>query len=589
MNSETKVCQNCHTDFVIEPDDFMFYEKMKVPAPTWCPDCRIIRRMTWRNEGVLFKRKCDATGLDIISIFPPDSSYKVYEVSYWRSDAWDPIDYGRDYNFSKPFFSQFNDLFTEIPHPNLVQKNVVDSDYSFGLNLKNCYLVCGSDGAEDSAYTFTPILQIKDCFDLHSVNYVEHCYDSVDIEKSEKLRFCQNCIACSDSYLLYDCRNCTSCFGCVGLRNKNFYIFNQPFTKDDYEKEVKHLSPNTYEGLKLAKEKFLQLKFQIPRKYASIQKSENVTGDDILNSRNCIYCFGAKNDAQNCKYCLRLINAKDGQDVLTAWGGAEQFYDSVSVTAQRVIGSYVIWGGFDVCHSYDCYDCNNIFGCVGLRNKSYCILNKQYSKEEYETLVPKIIEQMNILPYIDKMGREYRYGEFFPSEFSPHAYNETIAQSYFPKNKDEVLQLGFKWRDPEDKHYAITRKSGEDWGDNGDLADSILKEVYECNHRGKCNDHCASAFKILPQELQFLKKMGLPLPRLCPFCRQAERIRLKNPFHLWHGVCQCSGGKSENGAYKNTVIHSHGDKKCTNEFETPYDPNRKEIIYCESCYNSEVA
>ena len=569
MNSETKACQNCRQEFVIEPEDFDFYEKMKVPSPTWCPECRMMRRMMWRNEGKMYKRKCDATGVDIISLIAPNLPYKVYEAAYWRSDAWDPLAYGRDFDFFKTFFVQFNELFTEIPHPNLLQKNVVDSDYSFGLNLKNCYLVCGSDGAEDSAYLFSPILQVKDCFDLHSVDYVEHCYDSVDIEKSDGLRFCQNCVGCSDSYLLYDCRNCTSCFGCVGLRSKNFHIFNKAYSREEYAKELERLKPNTFVGLSQAKKKFNQLKLEIPRKYASIQKSERVTGDDILNSKDCKYCFVAKNDTQNCKYSFRVVGAKDGHDATTAWGGAEQFYEVVSITAQRVIGFYVIWGGFDVQYSYNCYDCNNIFGCVGLRNKSYCILNKQYTKEEYEKLVPKIISQMEELKFADFMGRTYSYGDFLPPEFSPHAYNETIAQDFVPKTKDEVLRLGFKWRDSEDKQYIITKKVGDNFGETNDSADSILKEVYECEHLGKCNDHCATAFRIVPQELQFLKKMGLPLPRLCPFCRQAERVRLKNPLHLWHRKCMKPG--------------------CTNEFETPYSPDRKEIIYCETCYNNEVA
>jgi hypothetical protein len=52
---EKKECQNCNQSFLIEPDDFSFYEKIKVPAPTWCPECRMIRRMTWRNERSLFK------------------------------------------------------------------------------------------------------------------------------------------------------------------------------------------------------------------------------------------------------------------------------------------------------------------------------------------------------------------------------------------------------------------------------------------------------------------------------------------------------------------------------------------------------
>jgi len=566
--SQSKVCQSCHNEFVIEPEDFDFYEKMKVPAPTWCPDCRMIRRMLWRNEGILFKRKCDATGVDVLSILPPDFHCKVYEAAYWRSDAWDPMSYGREYNLSKPFFVQFNELFTEIPHPNLVQKNIVDSKYSFGLNQKNCYLACGADDAEDSAYLFSPILHVKDCFDVHSVNYIEHCYDSVDIEKSDGLRFCQNCIGCSDSWLLYDCRNCTSCFGCVGLRSKNYHIFNKAYSRQDYEKELGKIAPNTYGGLQRAKEKFNELKLQIPRKYASIQKSEHVTGDDIINSKNCIYCFGAKYDSQNCKYCFRLLDSKDGHDAITVWGGAEQFYEAVTTTAQRTIVTYAVWGGFDIQYSYNCYDCNNIFGCVGLRNKSYCILNKQYTKEEYEELVPKIVNHMNEVPYVGDRGRVYKYGEFFPVEFSPYGYNESMAYDFFPKTKDEVLQLSFRWRDLEDKQYTVTKKAGDDFGEATDSAEIILNEVYECEHKGKCNDNCATAFKIIPQELQFLKKMGLPLPRLCFFCRQKERLHLKNPLHLWHRKCMKPG--------------------CENEFETPYAPDRPEIVYCEQCYQAEV-
>jgi hypothetical protein len=55
MKTETKTCQNCKKDFTIESEDFNFYEKIKVPPPTFCPECRIIRRMLWRNFRSLFK------------------------------------------------------------------------------------------------------------------------------------------------------------------------------------------------------------------------------------------------------------------------------------------------------------------------------------------------------------------------------------------------------------------------------------------------------------------------------------------------------------------------------------------------------
>ena len=520
----------------------------------------------------------------------PPSPYKVYEQSYWRSDAWNPLDYGREYDFFKPFFEQFRDLLLVVPHPNLIQKNVVKSEYAnHGVNLKNCYFVGGSDTAEDGAYLFGPNLNSRGCFDVHSATDTERMYDSVCIEKSQGLRFCQDCIGCSDSYLLYDCRNCMDCFGCVGLRNKQFYIFNKLYSREDYYVEVEKMAPHTYSGLTQAREKFSKLKLTFPRKFSSITKSEHVTGDEIVNARDCIHCFDTRNDVQNCKYCFGVFHGSDGFDALIAWNSAELFYEVMSVTAQRVIGSAIIWGGFDVIYSFNCFDCNNIFGCVGLKNKSYCILNKQYAKEVYEALIPKIIAHMNETPYVDKKGRVYKYGEFFPAELSPFAYNETIAQDYFPKTKEEVLALGMRWRDPENKQYEITLKNNEIPDDICAVEDSILSDIIECGHRGKCPDHCAGAFRIVPQELQFLRKMNVPLPRLCPFCRQGERLRLKNPMHLWRRQCQCKGAKSENGVYANTAVHSHGDFPCQDEFETPYAPDRKEIIYCENCYNAEVA
>ncbi|KKP33301.1 MAG: hypothetical protein A2312_04810 [Candidatus Staskawiczbacteria bacterium RIFOXYB2_FULL_32_9] len=335
MNNQNKSCQNCKSSFIIEPDDFAFYEKMKVPAPTWCPECRMIRRMLWRNESVWYRRKCDATGKSILSTFTPDGPYKVYEQSYWRSDAWDPLSYGQDYDFSKSFFQQFCDLLIVIPHPNLIQKNVVDSDYvNIGVNLKNCYFVGGADGAEDSAYIFSPNLRSRDCFDIYSASDNERCYDSVGIEKSQGLRFSQDCIACSNSYLLYDCKNCMNCFGCVALRNKQFYIFNKPYSREDYQSELEKISPWTYSGFIQAKEKFNKLKLEFPRKFASIIKSENVTGDEIINARNCINCFDVKHDVLNCKYCYRVFeNSADGQDAMAAWNSAELFYEVMSITA----------------------------------------------------------------------------------------------------------------------------------------------------------------------------------------------------------------------------------------------------------------
>ena len=558
---EKRICQNCKKDFIIEPEDFKFYEKIKVPPPTFCPECRLIRRLVFRNDRVWYHRKCDGTGKQILSMYAPNMDLKVYDYEYWKSDVWDPISYGFEYDFSEKFFEQFEKLFKTVPHSSLIQKNNVDSEYTnHTLNFKNCYFCASGDTAEDCTYLFGSLLRIKNCFDLHQSNDCEFCYELADCMKSNRLFWGQNCETCLNSFLLYDCRNCHDCFGCVGLRNKQYCIFNKQYTKEEYKKELTKYCNGSYQKLLKTRNKFEELKLKIPRKYAVITKSINVSGDDIYEARNCKQSFNIRNNIENCKYCYRVHeNSKDGYDTFIAWNNAELFYESVSVSGQNIFFSAFIWGGFDIQYSYSCFDCNNIFGCIGLRNKSYCILNKQYTKERYEQLLEKIIGHMK------KTGE---YGEFFPSNISPFGYNESIAQDYFPKTKEEILKQSYAWRDPEVKNYNITIPTNNIPDNITDVPNSFTKEIIECEHKGKCNEQCATAFRLTASELQFYKRMNIPLPRLCPFCRHYGRLKLKNPMKLWHRKCMKEG--------------------CNNKFETSYAPDRPEIVYCEKCYQQEV-
>ena len=219
-------------------------------------------------------------------------------------------------------------------------------------------------------------------------------------------------------------------------------------------------------------------------------------------------------------------------------------------------------------YSLNIRGCSNCFGCYGLKMKNYCILNKQYTKEQYEELLPKIIKHMNDMPYIDSKGRIYKYGEFFPFELSPFSYNETVAQEYFPLTKEEAIKQGYKWKDKEERNYQIDIKIEKIPDSINDTIDNITSKIIECGHKGNCNQQCTEAFKIIPEELQFYQRMNLPLPRLCPNCRHYERLSQRNPMKLWHRSCMKEG--------------------CNNEFETTYDPNKPEIIYCEKCYQQEV-
>ena len=186
MGPETRQCQNCKSEFTIEPEDFEFYSRMKVPAPTFCPECRNQRRMVFRNERSLYKRKCGLCEKDIISMYSPDKPHNVYCAKCYWSDKWDPYEYGMDYNSSRQFFEQFKELQEKVPLLSLVQDNAVNSDWvNWERDAKNCYLDVGGEGSEDSAYN-TYALWSKDCFDSYWVENSELGYELIKTEKCYK-------------------------------------------------------------------------------------------------------------------------------------------------------------------------------------------------------------------------------------------------------------------------------------------------------------------------------------------------------------------------------------------------------------------
>ncbi|MDP3882982.1 MAG: hypothetical protein Q8Q48_02915 [Candidatus Staskawiczbacteria bacterium] len=571
--NETKICQSCHKEFTIEPDDFAFYEKMKVPAPTFCPDCRAQRRLSFRDYRVLYKRKDDHDGKEIFSIFPSDSPFKVYERDYWWSDKWDPMEYGQEYDFKKSFFEQLKELSLKVPQISQTMWGAVNSDYCTGSNdLKNCYLVFVATNNEDCMYS-SWINRTKNSIDVTRTESSEGCYESFGIIKSYKTFFSFDCEDCVNVWFSKNLQGCMNCVGCVNLRNKQYHIFNRSYSKEEYEKKFLEFdfgSQKKLENFGWQAEEFLSKNIV---RYAHGKHNFNVSGEYINNSKNVRDSYCVQN-GEDCRYVQYLItpSSKDCMD-FSLWGeNSELIYEvsSCGTDSSRIKLSYRTYrGSHDCTYCMQCSSSSNLFGCVGLQRKQYCILNKQYTKEEYEKLVPKIIEHMNEMPHIDKKGRVYKYGEFFPPELSPFAYNETLAFNHFPLTKEKVIAEGYRWKDPDEKDYKITLKTESVPDHIKNITDGIMAESIECAHKGECSCRCTTAFRITKQELDFYRAHNIPIPRLCHNCRHMKRVKNQRPMKLWHRKCMKPG--------------------CQNEFETSYAPDRPEIVYCENCYNNEVA
>ena len=583
--SEKRICQNCKKDFIIEPEDFNFYEKIKVPPPTWCSECRMIRRKIFRNEKSLYHKKCELCKKNTISMYPENSPFKIYCHQCWWSDKWDRFSFGKDYDWSKPFLVQFKELMLSVPRVALVQYHQnINSEFNNSIaDCKNTYLSNSCTFCENVAYGAN-IDKSRDTLDSTFIKNSELCFENIDSSENNNCLYLLRSRSCLDCSYLFDCVNCKDCFMSSNLRNKQFVFCNLQFTKDEYFKKIAEIQFGSHKISEKLKKEYLNLITSSLHKFANLIKTINCNGDNISNSKNVYHSFNIYN-AENMKYSTRSLDTRDSYDTRGSING-ELLYEVMAPGFSSSRTFFCIFGEQTLTSNYSdwCHNSSNLFACVGLRNKKYCILNKQYTKEQYEELIPKIIQHMNDMPYIDAKGRVYKYGEFFPPELSPFCYNETIAQEYFPLTKEEALKQGYKWKEKEARNYSIDIKT-KDIPDNiKEVDESIINKVIECEHQGTCNEQCTEAFKIIPPELQFYQRMNLPLPHLCPNCRHYQRIKQRNPLKLWHRKCMCGS----TGSPQVTSQHFHGVGKCEVEFETSYAPERPEIVYCERCYQAEV-
>lgn len=563
MDQETKQCQNCKSSFTIEPDDFLFYEKIKVPAPTFCPECRLKRRLNWQGYRILYKRKCDFTGDMVISTYKADSPYKVYRQDIWHSDKWDSKQYGKDIDWSIPFLKQFAELMLNVPHPSLASaySTMTRSEYcSAASNCKDCYLCFRVSGAEDSGYLNT-VVDIRQSFDCSFSNHSELSYSSTNVNKCYQAFFSQDCADCRTIWFSRDLVGCSDCFGCINLRNKSYCIFNKQYTKEEYQKKFSEFQFNTPEKLKEIQKQVEEFFLTQPRRHFHGIKNSNVSGEYISNSKNVRNSYLFSN-GEDLRYCQFLKGGPSASSYDWSFFGdkAELMYDCCwcGWDSRNVKFSGWCYVNQDIEYCFGCHNSSNLFGCVGARKGEYCILNKQYSKEEYFAIIEKIKKQMNDVPYKDKLGREYKYGEMLPAELSPWAYNEATVYEWFPVTKEQAVRDGFNWRDPDLREYVDTTMVIPE--NIKDVKSDILKAII------KCTD-CGKNYQIIPSELTFLCKFNFPIPRQCPLCRDRARIKSLNSMVIFNRNCA----------------------KCNKEIQTSYAPERPEIVYCEKCYQQELA
>lgn len=546
-----QTCRVCHNTFELTDRDIRFFERMGVPPPTLCPDDMAIQRMSFRNEMDLYKRTCNKTGKNMISNHPPHVAYPVIHRDVWWSDEWDPLEYGTDVDLSRPFFEQLEELDKRVPKASIILVESENCDYTnYATHNKNCYLVFGSWYDEDCMYGQS-IYHSTSCMDCHYVNKCELCYECIDCNDCYNTYWSQNCSNSTDCLYLYDCSGCTNCIGCWNLRNKENYLWNAPASPSEVEEVRKQLQCSATKRAEVRKRFTEDVQSKALHKAIIGENNENVTGDSIYNSKNIIASYSVQK-AEDIYYSDRTLESKD-QYFCTGVHFGELAYYCLNIDySTNVICCMNGEHHSDTAYCLDCYSVDHCFGCIGLRHKNHCILNKQYSKEEYEKLKSQIIE---------KMKKDKQWGEYFPLSMNPFYYNHSVAYDYFPLSKKQALSRSLHWKDGEDETLDVKKViPGEKLPERiEDIPDDVLNWAIVCAESKQ-------PFVITKQELAFYRKQGLPVPQLHHQTRSQKRMAKRNPRRLYNRTCS----------------------KCKKEIVSTWDPNRPEIVYCEECYLDAV-
>ena len=459
-----------------------------------------------------------------------------------------------DIDTNKSFFEQLKDLAKVVPIRAVPRgAESPNSEFSFyGKYMKNCYYVFGGRRSEDIMFG-SSIYDSKSSVDCYFIRNDENVYDNVTTSHCSFCRyayFSQNCIDCD---FIYDCRNCQNCFGCINLRNKNYCWFNEQLTKEEYKKRRAETDLGSRKVYKDYKNKFWDFVKTNPIRATRIYQSINCSGNDIKRSKNCEHCFQTE-DSENVRYAgFVIMGMKDSMDVGHT-GSSERLYEcqNVGTKSSNLKFSFAVKESSNCEYLMTSDNCHNCFGCIGLKNASYAIFNKEYSKEEYF----KKVDEIKI-----KMLEEGSYGEYFPMDFSVCAYNGTMASFIYPITENQAKAQGIFWQRETDVDTKNLKSI-----EAGELPDNINDATDELCNLAIIGEVSKKPFKLTPREIKFYKQNKIALPSDTPHSRIVERYKILNNFQVVKELCD----------------------SCGREIESSFKKSDGFRPYCEECYKKEI-
>src|SRR3989338_3632913 len=494
-----RVCTLTKEKWTLTKEEIAWCRSFDVPPSAIDPLVRLKMLLAHNTDLTLWYKPHALTGEPLLTFVHPHNRAKIIRDKEWAD--LDNTEHGFDRDANVSFFEQMERLYEKVPFRALSDPG--DSVNTIGMaafKSSDSFMVFGSLGIERSSSVYSSLF-VTDSVDVTS------CFggigESFGINRSRSLHDCQVVFEsqhCLHSSFLFDCRNCEFCFGATNKRYKKYLWFNEQLSKEEWETRRAKISLSSRDVFDTYHQKFFELvqKSVWPETFNHVavesdgeylEKTTRVRESyNLQNSTDCFRCW-AGTDLTHAAY-------------LTGAGMSSDLWQSSGcIYSQNIKFSCGISASQNMEYCLCCLNCEYCFGCIGLRYKKFCILNKQYTEEDYF----KKLDEIKCLLLDQGM-----YGNPMPADINPLGAQFSAGELLIGYSEEEIRAWGGEYFDA---------KRGT----------MYIPEPSEAQKMIQCIDpELKRPFVIPPIERAFYENHQLPLPERHFLIRLKNLVRLSN-------------------------------------------------------------
>ena len=403
-----------------------------------------------------------------------------------------------DYDSHLSVFEHLWKLFRSIKFPHVHHFVATENgDYAnYTSNVRNPYLSFHVTWDCDNVFyslstkirsrnIYNSVMSWVDCENVYMSSCIVKWYNifySKSIENSANIWFSTWLIGCQE------------CLFCNNFENQSYCIRNEQYTKEQYEQKKKELLEHQGSFDERHLEMLTTIWWDTSTMLWWSETENNLYSYNVHRGKNIVFCG-------HDEWLTDVVDT-----FVVSWGSNCAGACSLGGDSEYIYCCVWLRRSFNMYYSYFCEMCTYCFGCVWLKNKTFCIFNKQYTKEERYVKIEEIFEDME---------QQWIVWDFLPLSINPFYINDTASYVTTDVTFDTVKQswwLRREWSISVDiPNDAEIESSSNLWNYEHMLNsqwivdDTILHKVIK--------DDEWKVYRILSTEYQFLLDNGLPLPR----------------------------------------------------------------------------